>query len=77
MNEEQHDALRDDLIEIANKHNIKNAAFCGEHEGLFVGHFVGDTITYDQLWASVIVVGRLWQWARGLVKQSLDSLDKV
>lgn len=76
MTEEQIKKLQKDLNALITKHNIKHAAICGEHEGMFAGFLIGENLTNAEVWEATLNIGRLWQFARENTKKALDIFDK-
>lgn len=68
--------LESDLRGICEKYDIKNAAFCGETLGEFIGIPVSDSGPVLSCFATVLNVGRMWQAMREQTRAMLDMFEQ-
>lgn len=64
-----------DLDDLVAHHNIKTAAFTGTTEdGTYIGHICGSP-SHTDYYLTALCVGRLWQFVRESIRQSLNQFD--
>lgn len=75
MDESQQKDFVKELEILADNYGIKHAAFCGEtKEGNFIGLAVGEKTPGDAF-LTAQNIGRLWQFIREQVRNSLNKFD--
>jgi len=76
MTQDQVDILQRELDKLAKKHGLTCASFCAtvKDTGEFVGTF--QQVSAFDLWQSVLNIGRLWQHAREMTRETLNRFEK-
>jgi hypothetical protein len=76
MNEKDWEAFQDEMRVLTEKYGVKEAAFCGDADGRFLGFAIHQVHTAKEIADIVINVGRLWQHFRGVIRDILDDFER-
>lgn len=79
MDEDKKKKFESELREGFNRHNCKNVSLCCDADEEFLGYisFENQKTSLPNVMASVINVGRLWQYSRQTTKELLDSFERL
>ena len=74
MDKEAKEKIKIALNQLCQDHDIKNASFCGSvNGGVFA--YVSLNQTDNNVFESIMNVGRLWQYTRGVTRKMLDEFE--